>query len=439
MYKTAAAEQNVGQQHSPGPPPTRKRRARSRAGYTFRQKLVIYSALVVALVAAVPLAASLILHLSQNQAQSAIPTINPNDVSSLPNLRDPERREALFIDQMIEHMTLDEEIGQMLVGDVYGTSYGDDLQAMVVNDHIGTVILYGSNIQSTGQTQALDTAIQQHAQIPLFISTDQEGGTVNRLLSITGYRPSAEELGATNDPSRAYQQGVDDGKILGQLGINLNLAPVVDVQTVSDAASILPTRMFGATPEKVITFAGAYLEGLQSQNVVGSIKHWPGLGWSTVDPHDALPVTNRSQADLNAIDFAPYRTLIAQGDADMVMVTHVLATAYDPNMPSSVSPVLVDQVLRHDLGFQGVVVTDGLHMGALSRWTPAQAAVLAVMAGDDMLLSYSSFEIPGVLDAFHQAISSGQITKARIDQSVERILALKIKYGLIKAPASRQP
>ena len=439
MYETADAEQKAGQPNLPGAPPARKRHTKKRAGYTFLQKLIICTALIVALVAAIPLAASFILHLSQNQAQSAIPTINPTDVTSLPNLRDTERREALFIDQMIEHMTLDEEIGQMLVGDVYGTSYGADLQSMVVDNHIGAVILYGGNIQSMDQTQALDAAIQQHAQIPLFISSDQEGGTVNRLLNITGYRPSAEEIGATNDPNRAYQQGVDDGKILGQLGINLNLAPVVDVQTVSDAASILPTRMFGTTADKVTTFAGAYLVGLQSQNVVGSIKHWPGLGWSTVDPHDALPVTNRSKDDLNAIDFAPYRTLISKGDVDMVMVTHELVTAYDSTMPSSVSPILVDQVLRHDLGFQGVVVTDGLHMAALSRWTPGQVAVLAVKAGDDMLLSFSSFELPGVFDALHQAITSGQITKARIDLSVQRILALKIKYGLIKMPPLHQP
>jgi beta-N-acetylhexosaminidase len=286
-----------------------------------------------------------------------------------------------------------------------------------------------------------DAASQAHAQIPLFISTDQEGGLVNRLLPITGWRPSAEQIGATNDPNQAYQQGVSDATILSQLGINLNLAPVADVQTISDDATIIPTRMYGTTPDKVTSFVSAYLNGLQGLDVIGCLKHWPGLGWSTVDPHDALPVTNRSQADLNNIDFAPYRALIAKDQVDMIMSTHTLVTAYDPNMPATLSPIMIDQVLRHDLGYQGVVITDGLYMGAITaRWSVAQAAVLAVIAGNDLLLGpWNHYETQKVLDALHQAISSGQITKARIDESVKRILALKIKYGLIKVPANVEP
>jgi beta-N-acetylhexosaminidase len=187
----------------------------------------------------------------------------------------------------------------------------------------------------------------------------------------------------------------------------------------------------------VTAFAGAYLSGLQSQGVVGSLKHWPGLGDVAVDPHEGLPIQRRSQTDLNNIDFAPYKALIAQGDVDMILTTYVTDTAYDPNLPGALSPIVIDQVLRGDLGFQGVVITDGLHMGAISnRWTAAQAAVLAVIAGDDLLLSFQAAEIPGVLSAFHTAIDRGQITRARIDLSVQRILALKIKYGLLTMPTA---
>ena len=418
-------------------PPRRQHRTSRPGGYTRSQKLIIALALVVALAASVPIGAYLVIKLTAHQqaqlAAIGVPTQLPT-ATPTPTF---QQREAAFITQMISQMSLDDELGQMLVGAFLGSTLTPDLQTMIDNDHIGTIILYGGNMLSKSQLEALDTAVQAHTKIPLFISTDQEGGTVNRLLYIAGYRPSAEEIGATNDPNRAYQQGVSDAQIFKQLGINLNLAPVVDVQTVSDAVSILPTRMYGTTPQKVTAFAGAYLNGLQSEGVIGCLKHWPGLGSATVDPHAGLPVLRRSQAELDQIDFAPYRALLAQGNVNMILTTHEIVPAYDPNLPASISPIMIDQVLRHDLGFQGVIVTDGLHMGALSRrWTAAQAAVLAVVAGDDMLLSFQASEIPGVLAAFHAAIQSGQITKARIDLSVERILALKIKYGLITVPAT---
>jgi beta-N-acetylhexosaminidase len=396
-------------------------------------------ALAAAVVASLPLGAYLALKVTERQQTPGV-SPHPTATAVPTGIPDPEKRAALFIDQMIARMSLDEELGQMLVGAFYGPGLSSDLQDMIVQDHIGAVILYGGNMLSVSQIQTLTAAIQDHAQIPLFISSDQEGGTVNRLLPITGPRPSAEEIGATNNPNLAYQQGVSDGRILRKLGINLNLAPVVDVQTVSDAVSALPTRMYGTTPDKVTAFAGAYLFGLQSQGVVGSLKHWPGLGAATVDPHGGLPVLKRSQADLNKIDFAPYRTLIGQGAVDMILTTHELVPAYDANLPASISPIMIDQVLRQNLGYQGVIITDGLHMGALSnRWTAEQAAVLAVIAGDDMLLSFVADEMPSVFNALHAAIKSGKITKARIDLSVKRILALKIKYGVIKIPASFMP
>jgi beta-N-acetylhexosaminidase len=174
-------------------------------------------------------------------------------------------------------------------------------------------------------------------------------------------------MGATNDPSRAQAQGSADGQTLRQLGINVDYAPVVDVQAGGFVPSVLATRMFGSTPDKVATFAGAYLQGLQGQGVLGCIEHWPGLGSTPVDPHQDLPTLYRSKDDLNAIDFAPYRALLQQGHINMVMVTHEVLPAYGDTLPASLSPVLVNQVLRGDLGYQGVVVTDSLYMGALRK------------------------------------------------------------------------
>ncbi len=436
-------------QHSPPSPPRRTRWGRKRGPYTRREKVIIWSAAVVAIVALLPLVASLLLQNPQSQ-QAQHPVVSPTGTAvsiGAPRILDPERREALFIDQMIAHMTLDEELGQMIMVEWdEGGAFNHDLQYMLTNQHAGGIILYtfNNNIQTRPQVTALTAAIQAHAQIPLLISIDQEGGNVNRLDPITGPRPSAREIGATNDPNRAYQQGVSDGQILKQLGINDNLAPDVDVQSLSDATFDASSmvgfeyRMYGNTPGKVSTFAGAYLNGLQDQGVLGTLKHWPGLGADTVDPHEALPTLLSSQQELNLVNFAPYRTLIAQGNVDMIMSTHELVPAYDKSLPATLSPVLINQVLRQQLGYQGVVITDGLYMKAISdHWTLAQAAVLAVLAGNDILLGpYNIQTIQNVLDALHAAVTNGQITKARIDLSMQRILALKIKYGLITVPTN---
>ena len=421
-------------------PPYRERGRRRRAPYMGRQKILITLVVALALVAVLPLGTFLAMKIIQHQQAQIAPTATP--------VRTPTpsaaQIEAQFINQMIAGMSLDEELGQMLIVSFNGATYDNNnsLQTMIVNEHAGGIILYGGNLETQAQVTALNTAAQSAAKIPLFISTDQEGGLVNRLESITGQRPSARTIGASGDPNKATQQGVSDGQILKQLGINLNLAPVVDVQTLSDAQYDATTmagfeyREFGTTPDKVATFAGAYLNGLQAQGIIGCLKHWPGLGGVAVDPHEGLPILNRSQTDLNNIDFAPYRTLLAQGHVDMIMDTHEMVTAYDPNLPASLSPIMIDQVLRHDLGYQGVVFTDALDMGALTaRYSVAQSAVLAVLAGNDLLEGiWSPDNMQSVLDALNAAVASGKITKARIDLSVQRILALKIKYGLLQVP-----
>jgi beta-N-acetylhexosaminidase len=401
------------------------------------KRLVLFAALVIVVLSAVPLGAQVALLLrghhpsahaarQSNQAAIAATTVVPKSL-------DPDRRIARLIDRLLAGMSLQEELGQLLVVSFVGTTFTPDLQNMIAHQYAGGVMLYGYNITGASQLETLDAAAQNTARIPLFITTDQEGGLVNRLLSVIGPVPSALAIGSTNDPENARKRGIQDGQALRKLGINVDLAPVVDVHSAPQ--TVIITRMFGTTPEKVAIFAGAYLDGLQSQGVIGCLKHWPGLGASPIDPHNALPVITRSQQELNDIDFAPYRTLISQGNVNMIMSTHELLTAYDAQMPSSLSPILINQVLRNDLGYQGVVITDGLYMGALARWSIAQAAVLAIMAGNDLLLGpWNSSEVQKVLDALQAAVASGQITKARIDLSVERILALKIEEGLIQIP-----
>jgi beta-N-acetylhexosaminidase len=184
--------------------------------------------------------------------------------------------------------------------------------------------------------------------------------------------------------------------------------------------------------------AGAYLDGLQaSGQVLGTLKHFPGgLVATDADPHIVMPVLNRSRADWEAIDLAPYRALLASGDVHAIMVSHEVIPAVDPNLPTSLSPAIITDTLRKELGFDGVVVTDDLHMQALNaRWSVWNAGVLAVKAGADIIGQMATpEEVQNTIDALKQAISRGEITRTRIDDSVRRILTLKIQLGLIAMP-----
>ncbi len=335
-------------------------------------------------------------------------------------------------------MTLDEKIGQMFLIETYYQNYTPDIDNMVVGMHAGAMIIYGKNMKTPSQLKAYIASIQAHASIPLLVTMDEEGGLVDRL----GYYkffpplPSAAQVGSTGNPANAYREGVQAGSEMLELGINTDLAPVVDVRTVS--GQIETSRIYGTDPTTVSEFASQFLAGLESVGVIGCLKHWPGIGSITVDPHLALPTITRTKAQLNAVDFATFRALLALNPG-MVMVTHVLVPAYDSTMPATLSPILVNGVLRGQLGYNGVVMTDSLYMkGIADRYTLPQAAVLAIEAGDDLLEgAYDTYSMRGMIAAIKAAISSGAITVSRIDQSVQRILALKIRYGLLPFHDSR--
>lgn len=342
------------------------------------------------------------------------------------------------VQQLMAGMTLDQKLGQLLIVEYIGNSYtGTDLQYMIAQQYVGGFLYQEINQNFTppydviSNVAALSRQATSDAKIPLLIGTDQEGGLVNRLLVFHGYLPSAAEMAATGNPQVAYQQGSMAAKWLQQLGINADLAPVVDVHTVDPP--VLATRMFGSDPNTVATFAGAYLAGLQQNNVAGCLKHFPGLGAITSDPHAGLPIVNRSLADLESIDLAPYKLMIQKDQPAMIMSTDVLTQAIDPNLPAELSPKTINDLLRNQLGYNGVVITDGLYMQGISdRWTLSQAAVLSIMAGDDLVEGpYTASQVAEVIAALKQAIQQGELTIDRINQSVERILLMKAQYGII--------
>jgi beta-N-acetylhexosaminidase len=343
-----------------------------------------------------------------------------------------------YIDTLVQNMTLDQKLGQMMIVQFVGPEYGPDISAMISQYNVGAVLLYNvnNNIQNNTQLKSLTSQIHENSiPIPIVVAIDQEGGAVDRLVNLDGPRPSATEIGATNDPNKAMQAGIQDAQDLSSYGINLNLAPVVDVNNVYNPQLYL--RTFGNNAALVTKMAGAYLKGLQqSGKVLGTLKHFPGLGDVSADPHNSVPHLYRSKSDLEAIDWTPYRVLIQQGDVYAVMVTHEIVTAIDDSMPSSLSNKVVTGILRDQLGFQGVIITDSLTMEGITAFYPEdQAAALAVEAGSDLLMGASTVDdVASMIDGIKQAMNAGEISQQRINDSVRRILMLKYQMGLLRIP-----
>jgi len=349
------------------------------------------------------------------------------------------RKQLSKVQQIIQAMSLDQKLGQLLVVEYLGTSYeASGLQEMVAQQFVGGFMYQESNhnfdapYDTVGNVDALSVQAIRDAHIPLLIATDQEGGLVNRLYKFHGALPSAQDMAASGDPGMALTQGTQSTKWMQEMGINSDLAPVVDVHTVDPP--VLESRMFGSDPKTVATYAGAFLDGLQKNGVAGCLKHFPGLGAVTSDPHAGLPTVTRSIADLNAIDLAPYKLMIQQKQPAMIMSTDVLMPAIDQDRPAELSPIAINGVLRGQLGYDGVVITDGLYMAGISaRWSLSQASVLSIIAGDDMIEGpFTPAQVANVVTALKQAVQQGQISMKRIDQSVQRILLMKVQYGMLK-------
>lgn len=331
-------------------------------------------------------------------------------------------------------MSLEQKLGQMVISEFSGATLNSDLLQMIKGSGISGVLIEknNGNAQTRDQLISLNKAMQGQAAIPLFISTDFEGGTVNELRRITGERPSETTIGRSGDPQMAYNAGKNAAADLTALGLNVNYMPIVDVLTNPNNPGLID-RTFGSDPTLVTNMGRAYLKGLTAGGVIGSLKHFPGLGSATVDPHYGLPTMNRSLDQMNAVDLVPYRTLIGEGLVPMVMVTHILNPQLDPKLPTSLSPNVVTNLLRDQLKFQGVIISDTLWMGGVSdTYNLTQAAVLAVNAGTNLLLGPRGLaETVTMLAGLKQAVNNGTISLAKINASVQLILQMKLHYNML--------
>jgi beta-N-acetylhexosaminidase len=332
----------------------------------------------------------------------------------------------------VSHMSLNDKIGQLIMLEYNQPYYSSDLDYAVNTLHVGGVIMYALQLTSLNQAKTDIAHMQSRANIPLLISTDQEGGPyVNRLASIYGPSMSPTDMFESGNPQVAALQGLKTSNELKNLGINEDLAPDVDVNQVNGYDMI--TRTFGNTASQVIQYAGAYLQALQSNGTIACIKHFPGLGGAVTDAHTTLPVVKSDIQQIYSIDLAPFKAFIQSPNAKlnpgMVMPTDVLMPAIDPTNPAELSHTFITGILRDQFHYNGVVMTDALYMDGMDRFS---AAVEALQAGDDMILGPNgSAQTAQTIETIKQAVQSGALSMARINESATRIIALKMQYHLM--------
>lgn len=344
------------------------------------------------------------------------------------------------IHERLKTMTADQKIGQLLMAGIEGTQLDEETRAMVRNDGVGGFIFYKNNIQSTAQALQLLGSLKQAAggsAEPLWLGVDEEGGRVTRMPDELIKLPSAQNVGKADSPDASYGIGRAIGTELAALGLNVDFAPVLDVNS-NPNNPVIGDRSFGAAAAVVGRNGTAELQGIASQGVLPVVKHFPGHGDTSVDSHIGLPVVSHGLDRLRSLELKPFAEALRNG-AEAVMVAHILLPKLDPEYPASFSKPVITGLLRKELGFDGVVITDDLTMGAVVKnYDIGQAAVRSLEAGSDVLLVGHGYELEKrVLQAVREAVRTGRLTTDRLDESVYRILKLKAKYKLTNEPKGK--
>ena len=346
---------------------------------------------------------------------------------------------ARRVEALMATMTTEQKVGQLFLVAFSGPQVSPSLKRMIARYHIGGIVLFESagNIRSVGQVvklindaQALATA--NGARIPLFVAIDEEGGKVTRLSRIAAWFPSQMALGATDSQAHARAMARAVAVQLRALGINMNLAPVLDVND-NPYNPVIGTRAFGSSPELVARLGAAMVDEYKQQGILATPKHFPGHGSTDVDSHDALPVVSRTLQSLVTTDVLPF----VHARADAIMTAHVLYSSLDANAPATLSPAVLQGMLRSRLGFEGLIVSDSLLMRAITGDIDVnEAAVRAFRAGVDVLAigaaaGYTRLDRRTTYQAVLDAVNAEPALQRRLDESVRRILTIKARYGLL--------
>lgn len=336
---------------------------------------------------------------------------------------EPEKTDK--ITKMLDNMSVEEKVGQMFMVRVPK----ENADKRVSEYHLGGYIMFGRDFDNKAKEEVINNIAswQEASDIPMLIGVDEEGGTVNRLSTNTEFRSepfkSSQELYKEGGFDLIYEDTITKANFLKELGINVNFAPVVDVSTNPD--DYIYKRSFGKNANLTSEYAEVVVRAMKESNIASVLKHFPGYGNNT-DTHTGIAIDNRTLETFKENDFLPFEAGIKAG-ANIVLVSHNIVTNMDSNNPASLS-TRVHEILRNDLGFAGVIITDDLYMDAISKNYDSSVAVLAILAGNDLICT-TDFEsqIPEVI----AAVEDGTISIDRINESVRRILELKLELNLI--------
>ncbi|QYA32144.1 beta-N-acetylhexosaminidase [Macrococcus psychrotolerans] len=328
-------------------------------------------------------------------------------------------------------MTLEEKIAQQLVLGFNGTDYNAALKRYSARK-IGGVILFKRNIVNESQVTQLNRDIFHNAtDIPMFIGIDQEGGRVNRLPASIKNIESAYTIGLSHDKQYAYQQGRYIGENVKRMGFNLDFAPVLDIWS-NPVNKVIGDRSFGHDANTVSDMSRSFRRGINDSGIITSGKHFPGHGDTVADSHVTLPVSNKSLDELMKFELLPFKRHIDDG-IDMIMVSHISFPSIDSNYPASISKEIVTNILKKRLGYKGVIISDDLNMGAISnRYSLNEAVVRGLQSGETiMLIGSDAVDVDTLIQYVKSNVENGNIDKKIIDENNEKIIRLKLKYGIL--------
>ncbi|MEI4771708.1 beta-N-acetylhexosaminidase [Psychrobacillus sp. FJAT-51614] len=336
------------------------------------------------------------------------------------------------ISEVISKMSLEDKIGQMILAGVSGTTMDANAKKLIGQFHVGGIIFYKYNFDTPAQTVQLVNQLKakNSSSLPLILSVDQEGGRVTRLPGGLVNFPPNKQIGQVNNPDFSYKVGTLLGHELKEFGLNLDFAPVLDINS-NPNNPVIGDRSFGNNPEIVSKLGIQTMKGIQSQNVITTIKHFPGHGDTSVDSHLDLPIVNKSLNQLKELELIPFERAINQG-ADVVMVAHILLPQLDKTNPGTMSKAVMTNLLRKQLGFTGVIMTDDMTMGAITEhFDIGKASVESVKAGSDIILVGHDYNnVVQIISSLKAAVQNGEISEQRLNESLERIIQLKRKYSI---------
>lgn len=334
-------------------------------------------------------------------------------------------------DEILSQMTIKEKVGQLMFAGIRGTTVDEETLRELEELKPGGILLFDRNLQTEEQIKKLTSDLQKNSAIPMFIAIDEEGGKYSRARDIIEEPPTQKDLGETGDPKIAKDWAIKTARRLHELGINTNFAPVVDIGFKN-----VTNRSFGSDPKIVTDFVTSEADGYRQENLIFTLKHFPGIGRDIIEVNEELSVIDAPIEELDSADLLPFKEIIKNypNDKFLIMVSHYNYPAIDPNNVASTSKLIVEDLLRRLLEFDGVVVTDNIEMGAMSQDASySRVGAKAIDAGVDMALCFDEFDHEKeVYKEILNAVSRGGIPEKRINQSVKRILRTKISMGIIR-------